>query len=400
MAKNWLHADRAIVGDGETVLRPVWLGTNGATIEALLRTKPVDATPENTLELDNVTLVPGLFNLHDHICRKALRDIPSPLSFSDRSKQLMAEDTHYLLLHSCRNVRDALQQEGITFIRDYGLAAYSSIHLRRAIDEGLVQGPRLSACGRPICQTGGHTYRQAHEADGPEGVRAAVRYELRAGADIIKLMASGGLEHFPSEDPRLPEYTEAELRAGVEAAHDAGVMTAAHAYSTEGILRAILAGIDSVEHGPLLTDECIELMVQHNTALVPTLTGLRESRRYGPQTPEMQQVNAELQRRIFEPQEEAMRKAVAAGILVGTGTDSVGRLANEIRLFALILEETPVQALAHATGIAARIARQPDLGLLEEGRRADIVAFRGDLTRSLDGLDTVVQVWKAGRPQI
>jgi imidazolonepropionase-like amidohydrolase len=398
MSVSWIHAARAITGDGKTVLTPVWLAIDGARIGEIRNSVPDRTTPENTTEMGDTTLAPGLINLHDHICRKALRDVPSPLSFSDRSKMLMTEDTHYLLMHSVHNARNSLRREGMTYIRDYGLAGYSTIHLKRAINEGLVEGPEMSTCGRPICQTGGHTYRQAHEADGPEKVREAVRAELRAGADIIKFMASGGLEHFPREDPTHPEFTEAELRAGAEAAHDAGVMTAAHAYATVGILRAVRAGIDSIEHGTLLTEECIDLMLKHGTTLVPTLTGLRASRTFGPQTPEMDRVNTELQARIFGPQEEGMRMAKAAGVPVGTGTDSVGRLSDEIRLFAEVLSETPVQALAHATGVAAGIIRRPDLGLLEEGRQANIVAFHGDLTKSLDVLDHVAQVWKAGRP--
>ena len=309
----------------------------------------------------------------------------------------MQEDTHYLLLHSVCNARNAMLREGITYIRDFGLAGHSSIHLKRGISEGLFLGPDISTCGRPICMTGGHTYRQAHEADGPEAIRAAVRAEIKAGADVIKFMASGGLEHFPAEDPRLCELTESELRAGVETAHEAGVSTSAHVYPTKAILNVIRAGVDVVEHGVLMNDQCLEEMIHHGACMVPTLTGLRGVAKHLPETPEGHQVRQALEERIYIPHEESVRKAILSGVLVGTGTDTSGHLHEEIRVIARIMNYTPVQALAHATGISAKIARREDLGLLEEGRRAHIVAFQGDLTQSLDALKNVLFVWKDGK---
>jgi imidazolonepropionase-like amidohydrolase len=397
MSMQWLHADRAIIGDGKTVLSPVWVGIQGATLKFVSNQPPGLSTPENTRSLKDVTLCPGLLNLHDHISRKGLRDGKSSLSFTDRATIFMQEDSHYLLLHSVSNARNALLREGITFMRDFGLAGYTSIHLRRGIREGLIIGPEISTCGRPICMTGGHTYRQSHEADGPEAIQAAVRAELKAGADIIKFMASGGIERFPGEDPHLAELTEAELRAGVETAHEAGVMTSAHTFPAKAILNVIRAGVDVVEHGVLMNDQCVKEMIDHGTCLVPTLTGLRAIARLLPDTPENDLLRQALEERIYAPHEESVRKAISNGIPVGTGTDSIGHLHEEIQLIARIMNYTPVQALAHATSISAKIARREDLGLLKEGLRAHLVAFRGDLTRSLDPLREVVCVWKDGR---
>lgn len=391
----WIHADRAIIGDGKRVISPAWVLVDGETIRKVTEQAPDNIANETIIELQGVTLTPGLMNMHDHICRKTLRE-PSDIPFSQRSKAIMLENENYLLLLSVRNMRKALREEGITWVRDYGLGGYTSVHLRRAIKEGLVEGPEISTCGRPICQSGGHTYRLSHQADGVDGVRAAVRQEIREGADVIKFMGSGGLELFPAEEPTHPQYTIDELKAGVEAAHDQGLLTAVHAYSTEGIYRSILAGVDSIEHGCMMTQECIDLMAERQTALVPTMTGIRAVSAVGP----LVKLRDELQARVYGPQEEGMRMALKAGILIGTGTDSGGKLSDEIRLTQQVLRETPVEALAHATGIAAQIARRPDLGLLEEGRKANIVAFKGDLTRSLDGLDDVVQVWKAGQAYV
>jgi len=397
MSVKWLHASRAITGDGKTVLTPAWIGIEQGKIKNASDQTPPDANSKNTMDLGDATLCPGLFNLHDHICRKYLRDTKSSLSFSQRAKLFMQEDTHYLLLHSVCNARNAMLREGITYIRDFGLAGHSSIHLRRAISEGLIVGPEISACGYPICMTGGHTYRQAREADGPENIRAAVRFELRAGADCIKFMASGGLEHFPLEDPRICEFTELELRVGVETAHDAEVSTSAHAYPVKAILNAVRAGIDIIEHGVLMDGPCIEEMIKRSTCLVPTLTGLRGVAKFLPETPEGLATRQALEERIYTPHEKSVRRAIRSGIPVGTGTDTSGILREEIQSIARIMEYTPVQALAHATSISAKIARREDLGLLEEGRRAHIVAFRGDLTKSFDALKEVLHVWKYGQ---
>jgi len=395
--EKWIWAERGITGDSSTVLSPAWVGIRDGIISYVDQKEP-DPVPEvNVTRLLNATLTPGLMNLHDHISRKFLRNNTLGLAFGVVSKMFMAEDSHYLLLHSVHNAGDALKH-GVTFIRDYGLAGLTSIHLRRAIAEGLIEGPEISACGQPICMTGGHTHRQACEADGESAVREAVRRQLKHGADVIKFMASGGLEHFPEEDPYRTELTESEMRVGVEVARSADVPTAAHAYPSSAISNALRAGVDSIEHGVQLTDECIELMCKAEVALVPTVSGLRTASLAGRSGDEFKQFREQLWNRILYPQEESIRRAIKAGVLVGTGTDSGGDLVREIRLLAEIAGETPTEALSRATGVASRIAKRPDLGLLEVGRKAHLVAFAGDLTKSLDCLEQVMQVWYEGRP--
>lgn len=393
---TYLQARRAIIGDGKTVLSPAWVGFEGKYITYVDSKKPEDATPENTQVLPNtVTLTPGLLNIHDHISRKSLRFSSSDgKTFGDRATKLMSNDLTYLILHSYVNMKQYLTDEGITYVRDQGLTGYTSIELRRAVEEGLVQGPTISACGMSLSITGGHCYRQSMECDGADAVRRAVRIQCNKGADVIKFMGSGGLEHFPHEDPSIPQFTLEELKAGAEAAHDLGRDCAVHAYSTEGILRAIKAGIDHIEHGTMMTEECIELMVKNKTVLNPTMTGIRGAAAAGPNI----QYWDMLQERIFSKQEEGMRMAKKAGILIGAGTDTAGTLSDEIVMIGKTLGETPVEAIGHATGINAIIARRTDMGLLKPGNLADIVAFDGDLTVSLDGLKKVVQTWKNGQP--
>lgn len=392
---TYLQASRAIIGDGKTVLSPAWIGFEGKYITYVDSKKPQDATVENTTVLDNaVTLTPGLLNIHDHISRKSLRTPAPGKTFGESATKLMNNDLPYMILHSYVNMVSYLQDEGITYVRDQGLTGYTCINLRQAIEEGLLMGPYISTCGMSLSITGGHCYRQSMECDGPDAVRRAVRIQCNKGADVIKFMGSGGLEHFPQEDPSIPQFTLEELKAGAETAHDLGRDCAIHAYSNEGIRRAVLAGIDNIEHGCMMTEDLIEEMAKRSIHLNPTMTGIRGAAKAGPNAKYWDM----LQERVFQKQEQGMRWAKAAGILIGAGTDTAGTLRDEIAMIAETLGESPVEAIGRATGVNAQIAKRADMGLLAVGRLANIAAFDGDLTKSLDGLAHVMQTWKDGKP--
>ncbi len=392
MAKTWLHADHAIVGDGKRVLSPAWVAFEGKYITDVSDQKPEIVEGESVIELGARTITPGLLNIHDHISRKSLRYPPAGKTFGECATKLMANNENYLILHSYNNMYRYLTEEGITYVRDQGLTGYTCIELRRAIDDGIVVGPYISACGMSLSITGGHCYRQSMECDGADAVRKAVRIQINHGADVIKFMGSGGLEHFPQEDPSIPQFSLEELKAGVETAHDFGRSCAVHAYSEEGIRRAVFAGVDNIEHGCMMTEALIEEMAKRGLHLNPTMTGIRGAAKAGPNVKYWDM----LQERVFSRQEQGMRWAKAAGILIGAGTDTAGTLADEIRMIGETLEETPVEALAHALSINAKIADRPDMGLLKPGCLANLVAFEGDLSKSLDGLNHVVHTWKDG----
>lgn len=393
----YITAKRGIIGDGRKVLAPIWVGIEGTRIIYVDTVKPEPANEHNTTDMGDCTLVPGLFNLHDHVNRKALRDEPSALPLNVRSKTFMSQSYQYMLLHGVHNVKNMLG-EGVSFVRDFGLGEYTAINLKRGIKEGLVPGPEMMVCGLDICMSGGHCHAFACQVDGVPEIMKAVREQIRAGADFIKFMASGGLEAFPREDPKYPEFTEAELRAGIEVAHDAGVKTAAHVYPKAAIMRVLNAGIDCVEHGVQLDDECIDIMVKRNIPVVPTMTGVKGSYFIEPVSEDKKRAIPLLEERIWAPHAISVKKAVKAGLLVGTGTDSYGRLSDEIRSIAEAADLTPVQAIAHATSISAKIVDRPDLGLLEVGKHANVAAFPGDLTASLDTIDRASQLWLHGKP--
>lgn len=390
---QWLHADRAITGDGKTILTPGWVCIDGSKILEVTDKKPESANSGNTIEMPGITLTPGLINIHDHICRKEFRINDPSRNFAELAAKLMASPKEYIILHSVHNMYKYLTEEGITFTRDYGLAGLTSIYLARAIEEGLVPGPEINAGGEPICITGGHCYRQGVQADGPAEVMKRVREQIVYGAKIIKFMGSGGLERFPEEDPTMPQFTIEELTAGVNCAHDLGYDTAIHAYSNEGIRRALIAGIDNIEHCTMMSEDLVEIMVKQNTNVNPTGSGIRGAVKRGSQVKYIDLV----QERIYSKQEQGLRWIKAAGLNIGAGTDSPGFMFEEIEWLAETLNETPVEALAHATGINAKILKRSDIGMLEAGRRADIVAWRGDLSKSFAPLQKVYMTWAAGK---
>jgi len=349
------------------------------------------------IDAGGALIMPGMFNLHDHISRKSLRRPKPGVSFRVQGAKLMAEPVEYLALHSARNALDELQS-GVTTIRDFGLAGYSNIALRRAIDEGLVTGPRFLVCGKPLCITGGHTWTWAREADGVDEVLQAVREQIRAGADCIKFMASGGLAHFPDEDPDVVEFNLDELQAGVFEAHKFRKPCAAHCYATMAIKNAVRAGIDSVEHGVYLDEEAIDLMLEHGTSMVPTISGLaflqRQHRSLG-----MVDLADEIATRVLGPQMSSIRAAWEAGIPIGVGSDSAGEVVEEMELLQEAAGLTAPQCLEAATRVSAGIAGLGDqLGTLEPGKLADVVLMDAAAVDDISKARNVQLVIKEGKP--
>jgi imidazolonepropionase-like amidohydrolase len=355
--------------------------------------RPADA---RLLDADGGTIIPGLLNLHDHISRKGLRVPATGLSFRDEGARLMGQSSDFLALLSARNVLAELRS-GVTTIRDFGLAGSSPFAVRRAIDEGVIPGPRLRVAGQPVCITGGHAHQWSREADGPDEVRKAVREQLRAGADCVKLMASAGLIGFPDENPEAPEFTIEELRAGVEEAHNAHKRAAAHAYPTEAIRRAVRAGIDSIEHGVYLDEESVEMMRQAEVALVPTISGLVHLA-FQFQSIEEDALYQEVMNRVIAPQQQSIRMAAEADLRIGTGSDTAGELVEELELIQDAAGFSNLACIRAATRVSAEIAGlERRLGTLEPGKFADLVVVQGQPHERLGDLRRPRWVIRDGR---
>lgn len=327
----------------------------------------------NKIDLAGGVLMPGLIDCHVHL---TVDGSPDPMA------KVMAQSIPENTLTAADNARQTVMA-GITTVRDLGAANGVDLAIRDAVKSGQIVGPRIIASGAVICMTGGHGWQLGgREADGPDEVRKAAREQIKAGADVIKLMATGGVMT-PGVEPGSAQFTEEELRAGIEEAHKAGRKTATHAQGAQGILNALRAGIDSVEHGIFMTDEIVALMLSRGTAFIPTISALfhilRGGRKGG--VPEFVMVKTE---GVKEDHEKSIVLAMKAGVKIAMGTDAGtpfnlhGNNAWELGLL-VELGFSPMEALCAATGVAAEVVGLDDsLGTVEKGKLADLIVVDGD----------------------
>jgi imidazolonepropionase-like amidohydrolase len=364
---------RIFDGRGNTILDG-WVLVEGDRIAEVGSTpmlKGLDPSWQVT-DLAGRTLMPGLIDGHVHICFDA-----GP----EAGQQVSGKSEASLALIAARNAARTLAA-GFTTVRDMGGKNFINLTLRDAIIAGQTPGPRILSAGHNICMTGGHGWQFGREADGPYEVRRAVREQLRAGADFIKFMCTGGTLTKTGK-PGQAQLTEEELRAGIEEAHNAGLRTAAHAKGIEGTRNALAAGIDTVEHGAMLNDELIELMVKRGVFVVPTLSAGAKiiERGAGASMPEWVVEKA----KRFRPQRlKSLAKAKAAGVKTAFGTDTGipynhhGQNAFELTCLREI-GLTSVEALVAATSLNAEmLGLQDRIGAIAPGLTADFLIVKGD----------------------
>ena len=310
-----------------------------------------------------------------------------------------------------RNARDTLMA-GFTTVRDVGtFRAFVDVALREAIDEGWTPGPRMRCAGAFVTSSlgGGDIPDLAVDVDerlprdlrfgvanSVDEVRKVVR-EILHRADFIKVIATGAVLT-EGTDPGAPEFSEAEIRAAVEEADLYGTFVAAHAHGAEGIKRAVRAGVRTIEHGSLLDDEGIELMLAHGTTLVPDIycgDWIAETGRAEGWPEESLRKNDE----TTAAQREGFTKALRAGVTIAYGTDSGVYPHRYVgRQFAYMVRHgmTPMQAIQSATSVAAEVLDHPDVGVVASGRYADLVAVPGDPLEDITMLEDIPFVMKGG----
>jgi imidazolonepropionase-like amidohydrolase len=356
------------------------------------------------LDLGDVTLLPGLMDMEVNLLLGG-PDHTSPLT-------AVQDDPAVRTLRAVANARRTLRA-GFTTVRNLGLFIQTGgilldVALKKAIDLGWIDGPRVVPAGHAITPTGGHldpTMFQAFAphvlpltveegiANGVDEVRKAVRYQIKYGAELIKVCASGGVMSHTGP-AGAQQYSDDELRAIADEAHRAGLKVAAHAHGDDGIRAAIEAGIDCIEHGSLMSDDTLALMVERGTFLVPT-TYLADGMDVSHAPPELQAKAAE----VFPIAKETIRRAIKAGARIAVGTDAPaiphGKNAKEI-LALVDRGMTPLQALRAATTVAAELISVQDRGRLEAGLLADIIAVPGNPIEDIGVVEQVRFVMKGG----
>ncbi|BCV25404.1 amidohydrolase family protein [Gelria sp. Kuro-4] len=386
-----LKGSRLIDGTGRQPIADATLVIEDKVVTAVGGPEVPYAADAEVLELPGCTILPGFIDAHVHLTMPPVGD-----SF----KVITSESDAMTALRAATHAQETLAN-GVTTVRDMGGKNYVDLALRDAIAGGMVPGPRMLASGRAVVMTGGHGWPTAREADGPDEVRKAVREQLKAGADVIKLMATGGVMT-PGVEPGSPQLTYEELKAGVAEANKAGRRTASHAQGTTGIKNAVLAGITSIEHGIFLSDEVIELMLEHGTYLVPTLVApywiVKKGRAAG--IPDYAVKKSE---DVIEAHLASFRKALAAGVKIAFGTDAGTPFnehgANTFELELLVENGmTPLQALEAGTRVSAELLGIEDkVGTLEAGKLADVVVVAGDPLADIKAVRNVQVVVKEGR---
>ena len=323
-------------------------------------------------DLQSRTVLPGLIDCHIHLRNDGI---------ANPRAQAAADTDAVAILRSARNARRTLDA-GFTTIRDCGSRGGIDFSLRAAAQQGLCETPRLVLSGLMICMTGGHGWVLGMEADGPDGLRRAARAQIKAGADNIKLIASGGILS-PGMEIGAPQFTVEEMTAAVEEAHSAGKSACAHAHGTNAIKNAIRAGVDSVEHGYLIDDEGIQMMLDRGTYLIATSAAVRNTAKAGT-TAGVPAHAVEKARAAIERHIDGFKRAYKAGVKMAMGTDSGvpftdhGNNADEL-IYLVEMGVPPMEAIQIATLRSAELLRMADrIGSLDAGKQADFIVVDGD----------------------
>jgi imidazolonepropionase-like amidohydrolase len=399
-----LHCERLFDARSGRVLGEHTILVEDGRIASVLPGRAKLAEGTRSIVLDGRTCLPGWTDLHVHLGSQS-----SPQSYSEGFR-LDPVDFAFRAVGYAEKTLLA----GFTTVRDLG--GEVTPHLRDAINQGLVDGPRIFAAGKSIATTGGHAdptngwnSMLSHlmgppgptqgVINSPEDARQAVRQRYKDGSDVIKITATGGvLSYARSGD--APQFTADEIRAVVETAKDYGYTVAAHAHGTEGMKRAVQAGVTSIEHGTHMTDEVIRLMRQHGTWYVPTISAGRfvadkaKIDGYFPEVvrPKAATIGAQIQ--------DTAARAYRGGVKIAFGTDmGVGPHGENAREFLYMVEAgmPAAYALQAATIHAATVLGLDDQGTIEAGKRADIIAVPGDPVADINAVLAVDFVMKDGK---
>lgn len=366
----------ARVFDGERFLR-----RDLHTLDDRLVDRHPEGAAVDVVELGDAYVVPGLIEAHAHLVLS--EDIVQDGPLTQR------------LLKGARNARRQLRA-GVTTLRDVGGPGTLTIDLADSIARGEVEGPRVVACGTFLCSTGGHVHYWGIEADGRDGVRAAVRKIVKDGGRFIKVMASGGVAE-PSEDPEVSQYAPEELAMICEEADRWGRTVAAHAHPARAINDCLRASVRTIEHASFLDDEGIDLALEHGAFIVPTFV-VYAAMADDPKLPVEQR---DLSRRVLDRKADSFLRAVERGVRWGVGTDAgsfmpPGRLWQEMDYIAA-LGIPATRVIDAATRTNAEILELSDVGRLDAGAFADLVVLEEDPLVRLEALREPRMVIQAGR---
>src|SRR5690606_28107329 len=403
-ADTLIHAGRVIDGIGERARMEMTIRIDGEQIVAVEQGYTRPGQKDLLIDLKEATVLPGLMDTHVHLTGEYSQD--------DRLTDFIMNEADYAF-DAAKFAKRTLEA-GFTVVRNLGDAFNVTIALRAAIDSGDVPGPRIITAAKGLSSTGGHgdptngwanhLKRDPGPVDGVvnsvEDARKAVRQRYKDGADWIKITATGGVLSV-AKSGQNPQFTDKELSTIVDTAADYGMRVAAHAHGTEGMKRAVTAGVASIEHGTYMDDEVMRLMKQNGTYYVPTILAgnwVAEQAKIDGFFPELVRPKAAAIGPIIKG---TFEKAYGAGVAIVFGTDTgVSAHGDNAQEFALMVEGgmPPMEAIKAATSVAARFLDIDDAhGTVEPGKQADIIAVPGNPLEDIRVLENVHFVMKAGQ---
>ena len=402
-AATLIHAGRLVDGVADRARERVTVVVEGDRITAVEPGFRAAGAGDTVVDLSDATVLPGLMDMHVHLTSEHSRR-----SELDNMKKGEAERAYDSIVFAERTL-----QAGFTTVRNLGDQFGVSIALRRAVEQGKVRGPRIFTSGRSIGTRGGHADssnswgpflgsddpRLDTVCNGADGCREAVRKRYQDGSDSIKITATGGVLSI-AKSGTAPQFTDAELEAVVSTAHDYDLKVAAHAHGTEGIKRAVRAGVDSIEHGTFMDEETMRMMKQRGTHYVPTISAGRWVYEKA-QDPDYFNALVRPKALAVGPQiQDTFGKAWRAGVTIMFGTDcGVCEHGSNAKEFVYMTEAgmPAMAAIQSATIVPARYLGVADrLGSIEAGKLADIIAVAGDPLADVTALQRVRFVMKDG----
>ncbi|MDN5212124.1 amidohydrolase family protein [Fulvivirgaceae bacterium BMA12] len=401
--KYFLHCGNLIDVKSGQVMSQMTVVINGNTIESVEKGYKNAGGKDQLIDLKDKTVMPGFIDLHVHIESET-----SPKKYEEQFRLNDADVAFRSTVYAKRTL-----MAGFTTVRDLGGTGVN-IAMRKAIDAGYIDGPRIYTAGKAIATTGGHADPtngvkkqlmgdpgpKEGVVNGPEDAKKAVRQRYKNGADLIKITATGGVLSV-AKDGQGPQFTKEELAAIVETAADYGMITAAHAHGAEGMKRAVMAGITTIEHGTLMTTEVMDLMIAKGTYLVPTISAGKyvadkaKIPGYYPDVivPKALQIGPQIQ--------QTFQKAFQKGVKIAFGTDAgVFPHGENAKEFGYMVEAgmSPMEAIQAATITNAQVLKATDkIGALDKGLRADIVAADDNPIKNIKTLEQITFVMKDGK---
>lgn len=403
-ADTLIHAGRLIDGESSRALTEVTIRIDGETITGIERGYVAPGSDDTLVDLRDRTVLPGLMDMHVHLTGQ----------YSARS------NLNRFILNEADYAFDAAMyakrtlEAGFTVVRNLGDSYNVTVALRKAIEDGDIPGPRIFTAAKSLASTGGHAdptngwaAQFGADPDPKDGVvnsvqdaRKAVRQRYKDGADWIKITATGGVLSV-AKSGQNPQFTDEELEAIVATATDYGMRVAAHAHGTEGMKRAVLAGVASIEHGTFMSEEVMDLMKERGTYFVPTILAgnwVAEKAEIDGFFPELVRPKAAAIGPVIEG---TFAKAYARGVPIVFGTDTgVSAHGDNAQEFALMVEGgmPPMEAIQSATSVAANFLGIGDThGTIESGKQADVIAVPGNPLDDIAALERVSFVMKAGK---